>query len=429
MSEEIEAILVDLQLKIDRLRILYEQYFIGIEKAEPSVPRKEIVRIFAELQHAQIRNTALRFRHNALMQRWNTYVMRWGRTLREIELGVYNRHVARAQRKGVLVPDEIVNRKPGASARSKSNPEALAAAHQTLQGVLKAARDTQTLPPTRTEPVPSVEDQDLLDRDTLDGLLAEVDDGKDFIFESTPRPKHIVVGPPRDAKSLSAMLPPPREGAQAKPPAEAPVAKTPAPTVARAGQDPSKLQAVRPQTRNTPAPVGEPPTRPGNIITPPPFPVTGQRTPTGAPPSRPGNVITPPPFPVAGERPRSVTPPPIAGDAPRAPKPPLPPIRERSVTPPPFPVDAPRAPKPAAPPPPAFRDVIPGMNEGEMRALHKRYAAARKSTDGADVSYDAMVASLKKQVPVLLDKHKCAGLNFDLTVRDNQVILKAKPKK
>jgi hypothetical protein len=109
-SEEIEAILNDLEVRLDRLKISYEQYFMGIEKLEPQVQRKEVTRIFNNLNKMQIRNTGLRFRYRTIVQRWNLYITRWNRVLREIENGTYERDVLRAQRnmakRGVEFPAE-----------------------------------------------------------------------------------------------------------------------------------------------------------------------------------------------------------------------------------------------------------------------------------------------------------------------------------
>ena len=41
-TAEIERELDDLETRIDRLRALYEQYFLGIEKMEPLTARKEV---------------------------------------------------------------------------------------------------------------------------------------------------------------------------------------------------------------------------------------------------------------------------------------------------------------------------------------------------------------------------------------------------
>jgi hypothetical protein len=110
-SLDIEEQLAELAVKIERVRVLYEQYFMGIEKIEPLVPRKEVQRAMLLLQQIQIRNTGLRFKFNTMLQKWNIYVTHWNRILREIDAGTYVRHVAKAaraaERRGEELPDEL----------------------------------------------------------------------------------------------------------------------------------------------------------------------------------------------------------------------------------------------------------------------------------------------------------------------------------
>src|SRR5579859_7465459 len=89
----------ELEIAVDRLRSFYEQYFVGIEKLEPAVPRKDVDRKIHALRKEQIRNTALRFRFQMVLQRYNTYQTHWQRVCREIENGTYRRHVVRAQQR------------------------------------------------------------------------------------------------------------------------------------------------------------------------------------------------------------------------------------------------------------------------------------------------------------------------------------------
>ena len=98
-SEDIGEVLKELENKVERLKVLYEQYFMGIEKMEPQVARKEVTRTMLGLQQHYIRNTALRFRFNTMLQKWQIYVTYWNRTLREIENGTYVRHLQKARRK------------------------------------------------------------------------------------------------------------------------------------------------------------------------------------------------------------------------------------------------------------------------------------------------------------------------------------------
>jgi hypothetical protein len=96
---DLERLIGELEIAVDRLRSLYEQYFMGIEKIEPMVPRKDVDRRIYVLRKEQIRNTALRFRFHMLLQRYNTYQTHWQRICRDIENGTYKRHVIRAQRR------------------------------------------------------------------------------------------------------------------------------------------------------------------------------------------------------------------------------------------------------------------------------------------------------------------------------------------
>lgn len=94
--KEIEHTLSELDDKVGRLRALYEQFFMGIEKLEPQTPRKEVDRVIAQLRKIQLRNTAQRFRFQTIIQRYNTMQQHWGRTLREMEAGTFRRDVLRA---------------------------------------------------------------------------------------------------------------------------------------------------------------------------------------------------------------------------------------------------------------------------------------------------------------------------------------------
>ncbi len=95
--KEQEIAIGELEERVDRLRNLYEQYFLGFEKLEPSVPRKDVDRRFMLVRKEQIRNTAMRFRFNVVTQKFNTYAMHWVRICRQIEDGTYKRHIRKAK--------------------------------------------------------------------------------------------------------------------------------------------------------------------------------------------------------------------------------------------------------------------------------------------------------------------------------------------
>lgn len=95
---ELDTSIDELEMRVERLRSLYEQYFMGIEKIAPAVAHKDVTRRIDILRHEQIRNTAKRFRLQMIIQRYNTFQQYWQRVLREIENGTYKRHVLRAER-------------------------------------------------------------------------------------------------------------------------------------------------------------------------------------------------------------------------------------------------------------------------------------------------------------------------------------------
>lgn len=96
---EIEILVNELETRVDRLRSLYDQYFMGIERMPPAVPHKDVERRVQILRREQIRNTGIRYRFQMILQRYNTYQSYWLRISRQIEDGTYKRDVIRAKRK------------------------------------------------------------------------------------------------------------------------------------------------------------------------------------------------------------------------------------------------------------------------------------------------------------------------------------------
>ncbi|NLN63269.1 MAG: hypothetical protein GX146_10385 [Myxococcales bacterium] len=95
--DEQERLIKELEVALDRLNALYNQYFMGIEKLEPLVPRKDVDRKINALRKMQLRNTALRFRFQAQVQKYSTHASHWQRICRQIEEGTYKRDIMRAK--------------------------------------------------------------------------------------------------------------------------------------------------------------------------------------------------------------------------------------------------------------------------------------------------------------------------------------------
>lgn len=103
--EDQERIVGELEIALDRLQALYNQYFMGIEKLEPTIPRKDVERKIQAMRKEQIRNTAIRFRLQTQIQKYNTQSTYWRRICRQIEEGTYKRDVMRAKKR-TAVRDE-----------------------------------------------------------------------------------------------------------------------------------------------------------------------------------------------------------------------------------------------------------------------------------------------------------------------------------
>src|ERR1043165_6696427 len=98
---EYEALLSDVEVKLDRLKALYEQWFQGMERLEPAIPRKDVERRVVMLRKELPRNTALRFRFQQLVQRYTTLQTYWQRVARQIEEGTYRRDLMKARKQRI----------------------------------------------------------------------------------------------------------------------------------------------------------------------------------------------------------------------------------------------------------------------------------------------------------------------------------------
>jgi hypothetical protein len=92
IRDDLEA----LEHKIHRLRIDYDQYFMGSARREPSQLRGEVQKTITRYASEPPRNTQLKFKFNALVARFQALRALWGRTQREIEAGTYRGHRFRA---------------------------------------------------------------------------------------------------------------------------------------------------------------------------------------------------------------------------------------------------------------------------------------------------------------------------------------------
>lgn len=112
---------------LEELRILYEKYFVGIERQAPAQRHKELKTQLRQLEQLRVRSTVVRFRVGGLRARMVTYEHYWTRVLGEIEKGIYRRDLQRrSQRRALADPLASASNAamgPAAASRPSEAPE------------------------------------------------------------------------------------------------------------------------------------------------------------------------------------------------------------------------------------------------------------------------------------------------------------------
>jgi hypothetical protein len=267
-QSEIEVLVGEAENRVERLRSLYDQYFMGIERIEPQIARKDVERRIQVLRRTQIRNTALRFRFQNVLLRYNTFSAHWMRICRQIEDGTYKHHLRKAKERF----------DPHAAAR-----EARAARRK--QGALEFG-DTEPPGPDSV----NFEGNDDVDVDV------DFEDGVDApdmraALRAQTAPKGVAALP------AAAPLPPATPATPGKPPPLPPARKPALPAgaaaTAVAGATPGTAQRA-PAPPPAPAPKAAPPP-----VAARPAPVPAAATPKAAPAPTPGVIAKPAPKPAA----------------------------------------------------------------------------------------------------------------------------------
>jgi hypothetical protein len=101
LAEEIDEI----DEAMSTLQVLYEKYFLGIDRRPPEQERKRVSTRMRELRTTMVKNTALKFRIQTLFANLISFERMWDRTLREMEEGTYKRDVFKAKLRQQRVQD------------------------------------------------------------------------------------------------------------------------------------------------------------------------------------------------------------------------------------------------------------------------------------------------------------------------------------
>jgi hypothetical protein len=397
--KEFDELLHDAEVRMKRLKALYEQWFQGIERLEPQVPRKDLERLFVILNREKPRNTAARFRLRQLVARYSTYTTLWGRIARQIEEGTYERDLRKVKRRG-------------------------------------GAEERRVEPKAYELDLDQEVDGSGFGKDDIASALSALD--VKVPAEPAPKPVLSTFSPfakkPSMAPAASARPPSPA----ASGPAPAASGPSPAPTAAPPATGEVPATFGTPQVPPTAAPASAPtaaapppsrPAAPSNAALPrPPAPLS---RPTGPapppPPPRPG-----PPRPPPTASARSVPPPPPSPSAlPSRPAGALPTSRPAGAAPPP-PPPRPGPPRPpptasARPAPPPPRPSPAAGGEDALKRLYDTYVdARRRNNERTDVGFDKLAASVQQMKSKLREKHGSRPIDFEVVVQNGRVGIKPK---
>lgn len=93
LAEDLDAV----EEAMTGLQVLYEKYFLGIDRRPPDAQRRQVSEKMRLLKTTTVKNTALKFRIQTLFAKLISFERMWDRTLREIEEGTYKRDVFKAK--------------------------------------------------------------------------------------------------------------------------------------------------------------------------------------------------------------------------------------------------------------------------------------------------------------------------------------------
>ena len=84
-TEELQKELDHFEQLIEKVRVEYDRYFLGVLRFPPEKAEKEAERIIRKFRTVHIANSMLQFRFNNLVARFITYRERWQRIMMERE--------------------------------------------------------------------------------------------------------------------------------------------------------------------------------------------------------------------------------------------------------------------------------------------------------------------------------------------------------
>jgi len=465
-TPDIDTLVAELDTRVDRLRSLYEQYFMGLEKMEPHVPKKDVERRIQALRKVPFKNTALRFRFQMILQRYNTYQTYWMRICRQIEEGTFKRDLARARsrfggdgprRKGRATDDAEVLDDLDILPSSVAMPvddamDDLDLAPPSVDVDLAALASTTSVekpPSKRPPPLPA------RSRPIAPGTQADARPGAASAapppIPSAPKP--IAPRAETIAPNASMQAPAARPTSKAAPRPDATALKPPIPNAPKPNAPPRPATAAPAPRLSVPTPSAVSTQQPAAAAAPKLAGSTARLATPGTPfaPSRlsastPGTPLAPAPASAPPPLPRKgAQVPGVANAAPRR-QPSSPEIADRpsAVAPPPLPRKDAQVPGGANAAPrrqPSYPDTAEspmararaalGASRSELpdtrvKELYSQYVEARRKHNEATdaLTYDGLAKTLRDTTARLKDKHHGKAVDFEVVVEDGKTVLR-----
>jgi hypothetical protein len=142
-QDPVDEDLDELDQGLKRLRVEYDQFFLGIVKRPPESLQGRVQKIIVKYANETLRKTHQKFRFNQLNSKYQIYRQQWGRTMRQIESGTYKGHRFKAKlherERGLLSDSDATLGAPKPPA-AKSGPAAKPGPIDQLYDALLAAR-------------------------------------------------------------------------------------------------------------------------------------------------------------------------------------------------------------------------------------------------------------------------------------------------
>jgi hypothetical protein len=372
-QSEVQTLVEELETRVERLRSLYEQYFMGIEKIEPAVPRKDVERRLYVLRRTQIRNTGLRFRFQNALLRYNTYQTYWIRICRQIEEGTYKRDLRRANARFAMParpktasqidPRELKGEAPTLSFERDEGEDV-----EVDFEVDEAAPDPKLEEDPKPKEEPRLHEEELLEQLQARAVFRPVG-----APPASPADRASPLALPRSPAAVAIHAPLPGAGGM---------------RYVQGG--PARV-----------APPANPPPSPVRPAAPPPLATPRAKT-------------MPPPLPPRPSASQAGRPGDVSGDVPPARK-----SRPKMVR-----VEAPAIAREAAPERAAVRDDR--LSEERVRQIYSQYVDAKRARQEstASLTYENLAKSLRESSDKLRQKHTGKTVDFEVTVKDGRTILR-----